>query len=168
MVQVGGRMNAEEPHLYFSEDFKLGPNYRTTYKTTLRKDCILYEDKSKSFVNKILLNDVTGVKISRSKAERFDENCVFIHIYSYPLKKKRFSKSFCRRREEHVFCVGNGKDLNENKALAERWANAIKWLLTTGSRDYEKGSLFFHFRYFFIFINSILSLDFLIRSVCLF
>ena len=139
--KFGRRMNEEEQHLYFTEEFKLGPNYRTTYKTTLRKDCIIYEAKSDSIVNIILLNDVTGVQISHSihSNERFEQNAAFIHIYSYPLKKKRFSKHYRRHRKEYVFCVGNGKDFNENKALAERWTNVMKSLLTTGDVEYEKG-----------------------------
>lgn len=117
----------------FVEEFKLGPNYGKIYKTTLTNNSIIYEtnervgsEKAEKIVNTILLNDVIGARRSLD-SETGDANLAFIHIYSYPLKKRKFGKRLKRRRVEHVFCVGGSED---NTAVAEKWINSIKWLLT--------------------------------------
>ena len=121
-------MNEGARDICFTEEFRLGPKYQTVYKTTLTTKSIIYEAKTENLAREILLRDVIGARVSRGSTTG-EENLFHIHIFSYPLKKKRFRKSSRRYRLEHVFRVAANKEFKENETIAEEWVKCIRWLL---------------------------------------
>ena len=130
-ITLHNNMN-EQKNLYFKEDFTLGPSFKTICTVSLTSTSITYESNTARIDEKINLDDVIGVSTSQL-ATSSDIESAYIHIYSYPLKKRMLSTVARRQRLEYVFAVSNRGSSAENLEIAEKWARCIRWLLVKNS-----------------------------------
>jgi hypothetical protein len=125
------KMNVQT-NLYFKDDFTLGPGFKTNLTVSLTSNSITYESNSTKTSQKIKLEDIIGAT-ARQLHTGNDIESAYIHIYSYPLKKRVLSTTAKRQRLEYVFAV-LGKDSSvANLEIAEKWVRCIKWLLVKNS-----------------------------------
>jgi hypothetical protein len=121
-----------QTNLYFKDDFTLGPGFKTNLTVSLTSNSITYESNSTKTSQKIKLEDIIGAT-ARQLHTGNDIESAYIHIYSYPLKKRVLSTTAKRQRLEYVFAV-SGKDSSvANLEIAEKWVRCIKWLLVKNS-----------------------------------
>lgn len=122
------KMNVEKDP-FFKDVFKIGPNFKADFTVSLTSTSITYENDLTKTIKEVRLEDVIGANVNHS-----DDgiHCSYIHVYSYPLTKKLFSKEARRQRVEHVFAVSS-KDASDNLQTAENWVRCIKWLLVKDS-----------------------------------
>ena len=126
------KMNVQT-NLYFKDDFTLGPGFKTNLTVSLTSNSITYESNSTKTSQKIKLEDIIGATARQLLHTGNDIESAYIHIYSYPLKKRVLSTTAKRQRLEYVFAV-SGKDSSvANLEIAEKWVRCIKWLLVKNS-----------------------------------
>ena len=120
-------MNAQT-NLYLKGEFILGPSFKTKYTVSLTSNSISYVAISTKTNEEISFDDVIGATVSQNSTEN-EIASAFIHIFSYPLKKRGFSGVAARHRVEHVFEVSGEDSSDQNLELAEKWVRCIRWLL---------------------------------------
>ncbi|XP_028395573.1 sphingosine kinase 2-like [Dendronephthya gigantea] len=116
----------EEKDAFFKDVFKIGPSFKTDFTVSLTSTSITYENDLAKSVEEIHLEDVIGVNVNHSDN---GIECSYIHVFSYPLRKKLFFKEAKRQRVEHVFAVSSKGDAGDHLKTAESWVRCIKWLL---------------------------------------
>ncbi|XP_069463137.1 sphingosine kinase 2 [Ambystoma mexicanum] len=75
------------------------------------------------------LTDMVGCHTLRNRTSA--DAAAYFSVYAYPLKKKKvgMSSSRTRQRTVHTFRVDRAAEYAQNKAVAEKWAMAVKCLV---------------------------------------